>query len=378
MDEQNNEQKNKKNLTALFMAWGNFTVIPCPYKHWDSRLNHRMLMFLPVIGAVIGIVWVACLTLLRWIGLPSLLLAAAAEFLLFRLCGYMHLDGFMDVSDAVMSRRPLEERQKILKDSRVGAFAVICLVFLLLVWFAASFSLFSALQRAVTDSLDIQNAASLLPFFLILIPVFSRACGGRMVLAYQPIKSSQYVQGNTDPEKRKYRIGIYFLVLVLTIVFCILLCALAVHRQALFGAYPYLRASELRRGVRPSYASYAAMHISASTAAMLHGFGKIWAGTKTLFPHSASMILSAGGLNMADKFLYQGIAEAFGSLSIKIGLVPCGLIFAAVMLAVMWTAGWLACRHARRQLGGMNGDIAGYTICISELAGILLLALLYM
>ena len=78
MDEQKNEQNNRKNLTALFMAWGNFTVIPCPYKHWDSRLNHRMLMFLPVIGAVIGMVWIACLTLLRWIGIPVLLLAASA------------------------------------------------------------------------------------------------------------------------------------------------------------------------------------------------------------------------------------------------------------------------------------------------------------
>ncbi|MGN1383415.1 MAG: adenosylcobinamide-GDP ribazoletransferase [Eubacterium sp.] len=378
MDEQNNEQNNKKNLTALFMAWGNFTVIPCPYKHWDSRLNHRMLMFLPVIGAVIGVVWIVCLTLLRWIGLPYLLLAASAEFLIFRLCGYMHLDGFMDVSDAVMSRRSLEERQRILKDSRVGAFAVICLLSLLLVWFAASVSLFSALGRATTDSLDIQNAAALLPYFLILIPVFSRACAGRMVLTYDPIRSSQYVQGNSDPGKKKYRIGIYILVLVLEVVFCILLCALAVRKQALFGAYKYLRALQIRRGVRPSYAGYAAMHISASSAALLHGFGKIWAGTKLLIPHSASVVISAGGMNMADKFLYQGIAESFGSLSIKIGLVPCGLIFAAVMLAVMWTAGWLACRHARRQLGGMNGDIAGYTICISELAGIILLAFFYM
>ena len=378
MDEQKNEQNNRKNLTALFMAWGNFTVIPCPYKHWDSRLNHRMLMFLPVIGAVIGMVWIACLTLLRWIGIPVLLLAAAAEFLLFRFCGYMHLDGFMDVSDAVMSRRSLEERQRILKDSRVGAFAVICLTFLLLLWFGAASSLFYALQRALTDDLDIRNAAALLPFFLLMIPVFSRACAGRMVLAYEPIKSSQYVQGNADPGKRKYRIGIYFLVVVLTIVFCILVCALAVRKPALFGAFKYLRAAELRRGVRPSYAGYAAMHISASQAALLRGFGRIWAGTKLLLPHSAPMIISSGGLNMADKFLYQGIAEAFGNLSIKIGLVPCGLIFAAVMLAVMWTAGWLACRHARRQLGGMNGDIAGYTICISELAGIILLAFLYM
>ena len=41
-------------ITAFFMAWGNFLVIPCPCKLWDSRLNRLMLAFLPEIGALIG------------------------------------------------------------------------------------------------------------------------------------------------------------------------------------------------------------------------------------------------------------------------------------------------------------------------------------
>ena len=40
-------------ITAFFMAWGNFLVIPCPCKLWDSRLNRLMLAFLPEIGALI-------------------------------------------------------------------------------------------------------------------------------------------------------------------------------------------------------------------------------------------------------------------------------------------------------------------------------------
>ncbi len=353
------QKNNKKNITALFMAWGNFTVIPCPYKHWDSSLNHRMLMYLPAIGAVIGFVWVLCLSVLSWIGIPAALLAVCAEFLIFRLCGYMHLDGFMDVSDAVMSRRPLEERQRILKDSRVGAFAVICLVFLLLVWFAAAESLFSSLPSFLSSTsssflsstsassasdfsaarrgagfssmMDARGwtgglsamigagicgrlglgtphgaamgyaayraaAALLLPVLLFLVPVFSRACAGRMVLTYEPIRTSQYVEGNADPEKKSYRIGIY----VLTAALMAAVCAV----------------SALAAGVQ--------LDISASSG---------------------------------------------------VGLWLCQIASAAGLLAVMWIAGWLACRHARKQLGGMNGDIAGYTICISELAGIVLLAL---
>ena len=54
----------------------------------------------------------------------------------------MHMDGFMDVNDAIMSRRPLEDRLRILKDSTVGAFAVITVMFLVLAMYVASFSFF--------------------------------------------------------------------------------------------------------------------------------------------------------------------------------------------------------------------------------------------
>lgn len=46
--------------------------------------------------------------------------------------GFMHLDGYMDVCDAVLSRRELATRQRILKDSHCGAFAVIGMVLLAL------------------------------------------------------------------------------------------------------------------------------------------------------------------------------------------------------------------------------------------------------
>ena len=46
------------------------------------------------------------------------------------LTGFIHLDGFMDCCDAVLSRRDQARRREILKDSHVGSFAVICLVLL--------------------------------------------------------------------------------------------------------------------------------------------------------------------------------------------------------------------------------------------------------
>ena len=117
-----------KYITAFFMAWGNFITLPCPYKKWDSKLLNMMLMFLPAIGAVIGALWVIVIELMLWFGVPDQVTAFAAVFFLFAICGFMHLDGFMDCNDAILSRRPLEERQRILKDSNVGAFAVVSVV----------------------------------------------------------------------------------------------------------------------------------------------------------------------------------------------------------------------------------------------------------
>ena len=47
--------------------------------------------------------------------------------------GFFHLDGYMDCADAVLSRRDLDTRRKILKDSHVGSFAVVALAALFLV-----------------------------------------------------------------------------------------------------------------------------------------------------------------------------------------------------------------------------------------------------
>jgi cobalamin synthase len=47
------------------------------------------------------------------------------------------------------------------------------------------------------------------------------------------------------------------------------------------------------------------------------------------------------------------------------------LVFAVEMVVY-----FLACLHARRQLGGMSGDISGYSITVAETAALLAVALL--
>jgi cobalamin synthase len=47
-----------------------------------------------------------------------------------------------------------------------------------------------------------------------------------------------------------------------------------------------------------------------------------------------------------------------------------------VLLLVMYIVEELTCLYADYQLGGMSGDIAGLTICMGELSGIITLAMM--
>ena len=85
----------------------------------------------------------------------------------------------MDCSDAVLSRRPLAERQRILKDSHVGAFAVISLAFMLI--------LFTVSMTVITEEFSLRKAAVLCVIFMV-----SREMSAYSVINRKPMTTSQY------------------------------------------------------------------------------------------------------------------------------------------------------------------------------------------
>ena len=192
-----------KIFTGLFMAWGNFLTVPCPCKKWDSDLKNYMLGFLPSVGFILGLLWTAITILLLLLGFPYLVMSFIVTFVLFALCGFMHLDGFMDCSDAIMSRKPMEIKQKILKDSHCGAFSVVSVVFMILAYY-------SFISTAISLGIDYVD--------LCLIPVISRAVAGANVLLRKPIGHSQYAEGAgaEDMDQKKKAV---LLILLQVIVF---------------------------------------------------------------------------------------------------------------------------------------------------------------
>ena len=115
-------------LKSFVIAFSIYSKIPVPQFEWKDEDMKYMLCFLPWIGAVIGggvYLW-SCLCGIFDVGeICHTLIGAAVPLVI---TGGFHVDGFMDTMDAFHSYRPREKKLEILKDSHIGAFAVIMLV----------------------------------------------------------------------------------------------------------------------------------------------------------------------------------------------------------------------------------------------------------
>ncbi len=160
---------------AFWMCWGMFCAIPCPVKVWEEKARPRMISCLPLIGLVVGALWWGLAWGLDALGVPAAVKAAALTAAPWLLSGCIHLDGFLDCCDAIFSRRDLETRQRILKDSHVGSFAVIGMVLLAL----GAFSLWS-------------GCGTVRPWALALLPVATRSAAAVAVTCMKPMGHSQY------------------------------------------------------------------------------------------------------------------------------------------------------------------------------------------
>lgn len=197
----------KRFWNAFWMCYGMFTALPCPWRHWDEGARDLMLVCLPVVGALLGLLWTLLGALaMTWLS-PSLRAALIAA-LPWLLTGFIHLDGYMDTCDAILSWRPLEQRLRILKDVHTGAFAVVGLGLLMMFSYAAAIDLEGPALRA-----------------LIFIPVISRCGSAFCVLTLKPIGHSEYAR---TKGKSAHRIAVAAMWLIAVVACALWLRELAV------------------------------------------------------------------------------------------------------------------------------------------------------
>ena len=193
----------KTYLNAFFMCQSMFCAIPAP-QIWDEKAKDKMLLFLPVVGLELGVIWAGLAWLCHWLEVPKLITALVLSAWPWLGTGFLHLDGYMDVSDAVKSYRSLQRRREILKDSHVGSFAVIGIVLLILGQFACFAS--------VPDGADLR--------ILMFVPAVSRCCSALAVTALPAMSTSQYA----DRQKPKSHLLVLAVMLGIFLLLGFLLC----------------------------------------------------------------------------------------------------------------------------------------------------------
>lgn len=104
-------------IYGFFMTWGMFLSIPCPVRIWDEKARGKMMVCLPLVGAVVGGLWALAAWLLGRIDCPAPVQALVLAAVPWLTTGFLHLDGYMDVCDAVLSRagfgNPAENSERL-------------------------------------------------------------------------------------------------------------------------------------------------------------------------------------------------------------------------------------------------------------------------
>jgi adenosylcobinamide-GDP ribazoletransferase len=108
------------------------TSIPVPLKRELSPAQlGRATTYFPIVGLIIGVILAVLNWLLYYILPPSVINALLIAVLVI-ITGALHLDGFADTCDGIAGHKTVEERWRVMHDSRTGAFGVVGVVLLLL------------------------------------------------------------------------------------------------------------------------------------------------------------------------------------------------------------------------------------------------------
>ena len=150
------------------------TIIPLPgRREASSEELGRSIVYFPLVGVIIGLILVG----LNWL-LGLLLSSALTNVLLVvslvAVSGALHLDGLVDTCDGLAGGKTVEERWRVMDDSRAGGFGIIGVCCLLLVKYVA---------------LNNVPASWLMPT-LVLMPMLSRWAMVYALFAYPYAKPS--------------------------------------------------------------------------------------------------------------------------------------------------------------------------------------------
>lgn len=162
-------EKLKNEIRSLLASIQFLTRIPVPSYQFSETIFQNAITYFPFAGLIIGGIQVLFLYSLQEISTKNLdsLFIILVLALGATLTGAFHEDGFADTLDS-LGGQTKEKKLEIMKDSRLGTFGVLGLVFLILLKFRLYSSMeISVLYKAILIS-QILSRMSVFPLILFL------------------------------------------------------------------------------------------------------------------------------------------------------------------------------------------------------------------
>lgn len=186
-----------------------FTSIPIPIQlPMDKEHLEKSIKTFPLLGLFQGFIYAALFYLfMEWLPFSALTASFVVWLAMILITGGIHLDGWMDASDAFFSYRDQSKRLEIMKDPRVGAFGVMSIIVLL------SAKFFFIYEITLMTQVE--------TFFLIAcIPFFSRMVMGVVLLKVKAAKKDGLGTMFKEAAKGKtlWIYPLYILLLLLAVV----------------------------------------------------------------------------------------------------------------------------------------------------------------
>lgn len=182
-----------------------FTAIPFKKElPMEKRYIHRAIQTFPLIGVLLGLIMGGVLyALVEWSPFSTLAIAFIIWLLTIVLTGGLHLDGWIDASDAFFSYQDQARRLEIMKDSRTGAFGVISVIVLLGMRFLFIYEIVGRL-----------NGWSYL--LIILMPFLSKCVMGYL-LCKMPLAKKEGLGAFFQSAAQKNSLHIYWIYILLSL-----------------------------------------------------------------------------------------------------------------------------------------------------------------
>lgn len=184
------------------IAFSMYSKIPMPKTDWNKENMKYALCFFPLVGLAIGIVFYLWSLLAKFLVLGNIFTTAIYTIIPILITGGIHMDGFVDSMDAINSYQSIERKLEILKDSHIGAFALITSI----TYFIAYFGVLSEIkgEEIIIVSLGF---------------ILSRALSGLSIVTFPLAKKSGLAANFSDSaQKKKVKITMIIYIIIISLI----------------------------------------------------------------------------------------------------------------------------------------------------------------